>query len=82
MKIINEIPEEYNDHLPRLLEDFQQGKISMEEVVQILVLWSDKGTFRALHDTDTRYDLYFVHKDHHNMVLEDKRRMYEQETAK
>jgi len=78
VKIINEIPKEYNDDLPRLLKDFQQGVISLEEVAQILILWNDRGTFRPLHETDTRLDHYFISKQRRCEIEEEKKRIYQQ----
>lgn len=81
MRIINEIPEEYNDHIPLLLEDFQQGKITLEEVVQILILWNDRGAFvplgPAVNEADVRLDYFYVNKDRRAEIERELGKLYE-----
>ena len=55
------IPEQYlNTEL--LLTNFHKDLISLDEVIQILILHQSAGTFVPFFDADTYYDKYYIHK--------------------
>lgn len=73
---IYEIPKQYNSHREILLQDYQKGKISIEQVVQILILYQDEGVFLPLYETDTRQDFYWVNKGRHKDIEDLKKAIY------
>lgn len=61
-RMIHIIPEQYQD-TELLLANFQKDLISLEEVIQILILYQNEGTFVPFFDADTYYDKYYIHKE-------------------
>jgi len=67
-EMITEIPEKYNEHPRRLLKDYQNQDISLFKVIQILILYQDRGEFRSLYETDTELDKYWIDKQEHKEI--------------
>jgi hypothetical protein len=68
IKPVESIPEKYNDGFGVLLSDYQEQRISAEEVLQILVLWADKGLFVKLADTDLDEDFFLVERERREKI--------------
>lgn len=79
---ITSIPEEYNEHPLKLLEDYQKREISLHQVVQILILYQDRGEFKGLYETDTELDKYWIDKQEHQKIDEWKKEIYQQRSKK
>lgn len=73
---ITEIPKEYNDNPRKLLEDYQNQEISLHQVIQILILYQDEGMFLSLYETDTRQDLYWIHRKQHDKIEAFKKNLF------
>lgn len=65
---LRRIPAKYINNMQALFRDYQQNLITLDEVMQIHILWhiENDGEFMTLFDTDTYADKYFVHKKTHN----------------
>ena len=74
VKGIEEIPEKYNDHPRVLLEDFQKGLVTQSEVLQILILYHDRGVYSPSGELDVGLELFHVDKKRH-VEIEEMRRM-------
>jgi len=75
IKRVEEIPEKYNDHPQILLKDFQEGLVTQSEVLQILILYQNRGTFSAVDSIDVEHDYFYVDKNRREEVDEIKRQL-------
>jgi len=79
---ITEIPEQYNDHLPLLLKDFQEGKISADEVIQILILFQYRGVYAPIDKIHPDGDFFFIDRERHAEIEEWEKQRSEQKQMK
>ncbi len=82
--LVKEVPARFKDNPKLLLEAYQQGEIPLESVVQILILWrvESDGVWLPLKETDTFLDRYYVDRQHHNALQEEKSARYQNRMKK